>query len=276
MFIPRFLLAWAFCFVVGLGGSFIATLGHKRGTQMPRWRTDWTSFVLSLTSRVLLFIIGVVWVKKIKVPSDYSKYLGPEWESKNAKYNGASTLVMNHQSFSDILAMLYLVKPTPGFIAKDSVRQWPAIGYISEVILSSLFVSRSSGHEEKLKVVNQIKERQQNAEKGITNPICIFPEGATTNGEGLLKFKKGAFESMMPVQPICMKYWSARCNFQHGDASSTAAWICMTLQTVVTTFTVYQMPIFEPNEYFWLNHWNAESEEKWEAYARVIRTLIAE
>jgi len=50
----------------------------------------------------------------------------------------------------------------------------------------------------------------------------------------------------------------------------------MTLQTVVTTFTVYQMPIFEPNEYFWLNHWNAESEEKWEAYARVIRTLIAE
>ena len=276
MFIPRFLLAWAFCFVVGLGGSFIATLGHKRGTQMPRWRTNWTSFVLSLTSRVLLFIIGVVWVKKIKVPTDYAKYLGPEWESKNAKYDGASTLVMNHQSFSDILAMLYLVKPTPGFIAKDSVRQWPAIGYISEVILSSLFVSRSSGHEEKLKVVNQIKERQQNAEKGITNPICIFPEGATTNGEGLLKFKKGAFESMMPVQPICMKYWSARCNFQHGDASSTAAWICMSFQTVVTTFTVYQMPIFEPNDYFWINHWNAESEEKWEAYARVIRTLIAE
>jgi len=31
------------------------------------------------------------------------------------------------------------------------------------------------------------------------------------------------------------------------------------------------MPIFEPNEYFWMNHWNPESEEKWEAYARVIR-----
>jgi hypothetical protein len=30
------------------------------------------------------------------------------------------------------------------------------------------------------------------------------------------------------------------------------------------------MPIFEPNEYFWQNHWDGK-EEKWEAYARAVR-----
>jgi len=30
-------------------------------------------------------------------------------------------------------------------------------------------------------------------------PIQIFPEGCTTNGEGIIKFKKGAFASLLPV-----------------------------------------------------------------------------
>jgi len=146
---------------------------------------------------------------------------------------------MNHQSFFDIMGVLVLFKPTPGFIAKDSVKEWPVIGYIADVILTSLFIDRGSSHEAKKKIVEQVKERQTDAEKGIINPLCIFPEGATTNGQGLLKFKKGAFESLMPVQPVCIKYWSARCNFQHGDPSSTAAWICMCLQCVASLFTFY-------------------------------------
>ena len=35
------------------------------------------------------------------------------------------------------------------------------------------------------------------------------------------------------------------------------------------------MPVFEPNEYFWKHHWNGK-EEKWKAYARAIRQLIAQ
>lgn len=38
-------------------------------------------------------------------------------------------------------------------------------------------------------------------------------------------------------------------------------------------FKVY--PVFKPNEYFWANHWNEKSgEQKWEAYARVVREEI--
>ena len=36
-----------------------------------------------------------------------------------------------------------------------------------------------------------------------------------------------------------------------------------------------ELPIFRPNEYFFKTH-QREGEEKWQAYARVIRDLIAE
>ena len=37
------------------------------------------------------------------------------------------------------------------------------------------------------------------------NPICIFPEGTTTNGRGILPFKRGAFEGMRTVVPVVTK-----------------------------------------------------------------------
>ena len=44
-------------------------------------------------------------------------------------------------------------------------------------------------------------ERQKLAVEGKANPIILFPEGATTNGKSMLEFKRGAFLSLLPVQP---------------------------------------------------------------------------
>ena len=38
---------------------------------------------------------------------------------------------------------------------------------------------------------------------------------------------------------------------------------------------IKEYPVFKPNEYFWENHWQKDKEEKWEAYARAIRSIIA-
>jgi len=35
------------------------------------------------------------------------------------------------------------------------------------------------------------------------------------------------------------------------------------------------LPVFLPNEYFWKNHWQEGKEEKWQAFARVVRDIIA-
>ena len=35
------------------------------------------------------------------------------------------------------------------------------------------------------------------------------------------------------------------------------------------------MPVFEPNEYFWNNHWDGK-EEKWKAYARAMQQIMCD
>lgn len=39
----------------------------------------------------------------------------------------------------------------------------------------------------------QIKDRQDQIEKGLYPPLIINAEGGTSNGKQILKFKKGAF-----------------------------------------------------------------------------------
>ena len=39
---------------------------------------------------------------------------------------------------------------------------------------------------------------------------------------------------------------------------------------------VKEYPVFKPNEFFWKNHWSENSgEEQWQAYARVMRDILA-
>jgi hypothetical protein len=39
---------------------------------------------------------------------------------------------------------------------------------------------------------------------------------------------------------------------------------------------VTELTVFAPNEYFWKHHWKEGKEEKWEAFARVVRQIMAE
>jgi len=38
------------------------------------------------------------------------------------------------------------------------------------------------------------------------DPLFIFPEGGTTNGTSIIKFKKGAFAALKPIQPKVFIY----------------------------------------------------------------------
>jgi len=41
------------------------------------------------------------------------------------------------------------------------------------------------------------------------------------------------------------------------------AWYLVHLpQTIASIITFYQLPVFEPNDYFWQHHWDGK-EEKW-------------
>ena len=233
------------------------------------------SWFLWFGSRGPLLLGGIVWLNHQKVEKCYKKWLGPQWRyDKVQSHEGAGVYVANHQGFADIFIQLGVHNPTPGFIAKDAVRKVFLIGRISDKILNSLFVKRADKNN-KMDIFNALQERQRRAELGEVPPISLYPEGATTNGTGLINFKKGAFASLHPVKPFCIKYWSLRGQLNHGDASHYHYWIFIAFNTILSTLTYSELPFFTPNEYFWQHHWDGK-EEKWVAYARVVRKIIAE
>ena len=106
--------------------------------------------------------------------------------------------------------------------------------------------------------------------------MMVCPEGATTNGQCLIRFKRGAFYSLRPVKPYFSKYWTlTNVKPVHGDTIGLVAYFNIILLTGFTVVTYNEMPDFKPNDYFWQHHWDGK-EEKWVAYARAVRNLMAE
>ena len=99
-------------------------------------------------------------------------------------------------SWLDILSIM-AIYPS-GFLAKDSVANYPWIGFIAHSI-QCVFIKRGDTKEKKAEAIQILAKHQEKAEKGDCPPILIFPEGATTNGEGLVHFYQGAFAALRPV-----------------------------------------------------------------------------
>ncbi|CAG9331070.1 unnamed protein product [Blepharisma stoltei] len=111
-------------------------------------------------------------------------------------------LVSNHTSFIDILYFL-CDEDVPSLVSKNGVKGFPFIGTIATA-MQCLFIDRFEGREEALKL---IEKREIEIAKKVGYPkLVLFPEGTTTNGTGLLYFKRGPFIAKLPVQPIVLRY----------------------------------------------------------------------
>lgn len=108
----------------------------------------------------------------------------------------------------------------------------------------------------------------------------IFPEGATTNGDYLLKFKKGAFACLKPVKPYITKAdpWWGKFGGTRGDAFSFFDWTFMMGCSWGIIWSEHiEMPVFAPNEYFWKNFADGKDEkEKVAIFAEAVREAMAE
>ena len=96
-------------------------------------------FIIRFICKIGLIIAGI----RIKIVSDrfvdvYKKYLGDNYDFDDQQY---SSVISNHVSWYEIL--YFLVEETPGFISKESVRNFYFIGYIAEQI-DSLFLDRTN------------------------------------------------------------------------------------------------------------------------------------
>jgi lysophosphatidylcholine acyltransferase/lyso-PAF acetyltransferase len=167
------------------------------------------------------------------------------------------------------LAMSYL---GCGFVAKEAVTKIPFFGTMN-IGLHTIFVDRGSAGAKK-DVLEEIGERQKDYYEGKSvMPFLIFPEGTTTSGRHILTFKKGAFNSLLPIKPTFIhpnmgKKFHIGCGASHAGFSYLRA-LCQLYNKV----EYVELPIMTPNEYMFTN-FSSYGKEKWEIYAEVSREIM--
>jgi len=119
-------------------------------------------------------------------------------------------IVCNHVSFLEVL--YFMSTPfCPSFVMKQTCLQVPVVGYTA-VKLGGLLVDRtldenaSKPTESASEAILQRVEELKRSGEPEPQPLLIFVEGTTTNGEFLMPFKSGAFRPAAPVLPVLVSF----------------------------------------------------------------------
>ena len=170
---------------------------------MTGWRYYFFKFWYQWCSLSTVWIAGF-YIDKKERNVDYSYYLGPDYQKQQTVTKKPGVIVCNHLTWLD--SVILIVAFYTGFVAKAEILKVPLLNKTISG-LQSVFIQRAGTEEEKQKCLDLIKERQILVEKDPRYPyITIYPEGTQSNGDHLLTFKKGAFASLMAVQPVVLKY----------------------------------------------------------------------
>ncbi len=114
--------------------------------------------------------------------------------------------VANHISWLDIPLLAGLINPH--FLSKAEIRSWPLIGWLAEKG-GTLFIKR--GNREAAASASEEMMKSLNGDDDYAgHSVLFFPEGTTTNGHDVKRFKSRLFDvaidAEMPVQPIVLYY----------------------------------------------------------------------
>lgn len=237
----------------------------------------------SLKRGVIRFIILItIWPFKVfsgflseysilinqKVKDVYFKYFGQDYDLYKKDY---SLLISNHHGWME--STHWLIFETPGFVAKKELALFPIIGTLL-ISIDCLFVDRKNKENRHL-IADQIKERQVDfMNKNNKTPILIYPEGTVSSGKYILEFKKGAFQSKLPIKPI----YSEVDNEGYGINLCPMPFLehfyyifCFIWRK--TKF--YELPIIECNEYMIKNH-SIQGESHEDTYTRISNQIYQE
>ena len=169
------------------------TLHSYSTVPLPRWRRRVCEIATYITARGLLFALG------------FWRIHGTDAEGydPNVKGGKGATIVSNHVGIGDPCLLAYLYAPS--FVAKMLIAKIPFVGRVGSS-QHSFYIDRFNNGARK--TTSAIIERQHQAMDAALNipPVAIFPEGTTTNGRYLLRFRTGAFAAGLPVAPVLLKY----------------------------------------------------------------------
>ena len=215
-------LRFSLFIVVTLAGGVSVGLAHRLGA-----RGRWLNFAVRAIARALLFIMGfhTVGVRDRRSETDKARRGGQRGRA------AVRIVVANHLSLVEVLHLVVVatgdenwMAPLPQFVSKASILRMPLFGYVAQKVLKCIAVHRTqndgdpaspaptSPSAEILAWVD-LHQRRSTDNSSLNVPtLVIFPEGTTSNGTGLLRFRSGAFLPGLPVHPILYRFSSGTVN----------------------------------------------------------------
>lgn len=160
---------------------------------------------------IMVCVPGHVLARTLRIASPWSRiFLKVAARACGAKVEVIGTpltrdvfFVANHLSWVDVPIIGGITGTA--FVSQDKVAEWPVIGWLAK-LNHTVFVARS----DRMGVGSQVAAlREALAER---QPVTVFPEGTTTDGESLLPFKPPLFEVLLPpprrlmIQPVLLDF----------------------------------------------------------------------
>ena len=225
---------------------------------------------ISFWSWMFLFMNGVRIKRKYPEYKDaYKKYLGEDYDFSDDKY---SLLTSNHIGFFEVVLCMALY--SPGFMAKKDIENYLIIGPISSAI-NCLYVDREC-QKDKKKIFDLLLSRQKSFyEEKILSPLMMFPEGTCSCGRNILRFKKGAFYSLLPIKPqIVSVNQKAKYHLSVGASNVILAYFKNACHFINIIYVAI-LPTIRPTDYMF-EKYKDKGKEKWEIYSYVVRKIYSE
>lgn len=216
--------------------------------------------------RVVFFLWGFYTMPKVEL--DILDFWGDyEPIQKNVR---SPIIVSNHVSWMDMFILL-IIKENPAFLSKSTVKKLPIVGNYAKMH-QVIFMDRNI-KKDRDQILSIIEERAKLAIKDEMNPLIVFPEGTTTNGRAMMKFKKGGFFLQYPITVTALWY--------EGRFLP-----CLDMITLASSALIFfssfrnkvsYMRIKQPIDPLWIlkkKGKNPEDEDSWEVVAEEIKKLM--
>jgi 1-acyl-sn-glycerol-3-phosphate acyltransferase len=116
-------------------------------------------------------------------------------------YPASGVVISNHMGYLDIISFAALHRCV--FVSKSEIAAWPVIGWMT-TMSGTVYVQRGrGGSAERAK-----SDLRSVAEENV--PIVFFPEGTSSDGGSVLKFRTGLLYDCVvdgqPITPACVRY----------------------------------------------------------------------